>query len=286
MKLRVADFNIDVKHISEKFFAERYKEYVSDFDKADLIIKFDKVEKLYQQGDYIETLADNTVVSVIGNDICETYYAYNVPYMTIIRSNDFSNINIEILKRFPKEKFQLIEQVHTGLLFSRFLASRGGVSFHSSCISYDGEAICFTAPSGMGKSTHANNWAKEFGDHVERINDDKPAIIFIDDIPYVCGTPWSGKECINKNLIVPLKAIAYINRGEKNDAKQMGREESLLRLIEQTIAMRWDTETTDALIPQLEKLLDAVPFYNIICNTEQESAKVAYKKIFGGEYEN
>ena len=89
------------------------------------------------------------------------------------------------------------------------LRSHNGCFFHSSALELDGEGYLFTALSGTGKSTHARNWRKVFGDRVTMINDDKPLIRRIGDEYYVCGTPWMGKSNIHVRL-----AELYCNQDE------------------------------------------------------------------------
>ena len=91
------------------------------------------------------------------------------------------------------------EYLSTGGSFYRQLLRFDGLLLHASAVVVDGRAYLFSAPCGTGKSTHVGLWRQRFGDEVTVINDDKPAIVFQGDTPYLCGTPWSGKTALNNN---------------------------------------------------------------------------------------
>ncbi len=87
---------------------------------------------------------------------------------------------------------------------------------HSSAVMVDGNAYCFAAESGVGKSTHTRYWQEALGDRVTVINGDKPIYRFIGDRLLACGTPWCGKENRQTNTSAPLKALCLLERGEEN----------------------------------------------------------------------
>ena len=45
---------------------------------------------------------------------------------------------------------------------------------HGAVLSWKGNGLMFTAPSGTGKSTHIDLWKRYLGEEVEIINGDKP----------------------------------------------------------------------------------------------------------------
>lgn len=67
---------------------------------------------------------------------------------------------------------------------------------HGAAISLDNNTIIFTAPSGIGKTTHIQKWLDHFPDAFV-VNGDKPFIrISHDNLspPLACGSPWAGKR--------------------------------------------------------------------------------------------
>ena len=90
---------------------------------------------------------------------------------------------------YEKEKSDAIypDYYLESLAFLRKFCSRaadyGIVLFHSCAVVCDEKAYLFTAPSGTGKSTHADLWCKLLGKKVKILNGDKPFLKFMGDIP-------------------------------------------------------------------------------------------------------
>ncbi len=87
---------------------------------------------------------------------------------------------------------------------------------HSSVVEVNGEAYCFAAESGTGKSTHTRYWKEAIGDRVTVINGDKPIYRFEGNQLMAYGTPWCGKENWQTKTSAPLKALCLLERGEEN----------------------------------------------------------------------
>lgn len=161
--------------------------------------------------------------------------------------------------------------------FSSLLLENDGFVFHASAIALDGQAYLFSANSGVGKSTHTRLWKKVFP-RVTYINDDKPAIRLKNGLFYVYGTPWSGKSILNENVCVPLKAICFIERAEKNSIRKLSPIEALPRLLEQTMR-KAGKEKTSRLLDLLDVLLTTTPIYLLSCLPNEEAAQLAYDTI-------
>ncbi len=143
---------------------------------------------------------------------------------------------------------------------------------HSSAIEYNGKAYVFSAPSGTGKSTHTAYWCNELGARI--INDDKPVIRLIDGEFYVCGTPFSGKNDLSRNVCVPLGGIAMLYRADHNVCDPLPKHKALFSLLNQTLRPGDMTEY-EKLLSLLEQLLDRVPCYRIGCTNSPQAARAA-----------
>ena len=145
---------------------------------------------------------------------------------------------------------------------------------HGSAVAVGNEAFLFTAPSGTGKTTHTQLWLEQVpGAFV--VNGDKPLLRMRDGICEACGTPWSGKENMNRNVIVPLHAICFLNRGEENRIDEISFREAAPLLLQQSY------RTADFLIMQktmqlVKSLGGCVRFYRLFCNMESEAALVSW----------
>ena len=174
---------------------------------------------------------------------------------------------------------ETIEYVMTGALFNRFLIAHDGLMLHSSAVVVDGYAYLFSADSGTGKSTHTNLWLEKFGEEAFIINDDKPAIRFIDGEWFVFGTPWCGKNNTNKNAKAKLGAIVFLERSEENWIEPEDIKAAIPKFFKQTIRKLNLEKNMDIVLARMEKVLSEVPIYKMGCDISEEAAEMAYEKI-------
>lgn len=150
---------------------------------------------------------------------------------------------------------------------------------HGSAVAVDGVGYLFTAPCGMGKSTHTRLWRQVFGDRAIMINDDKPFIRMTDAGVTVCGSPWSGKHGLDTNAEVPLGGICLLERGRVNLIHRIIPEETETVIRE----LRWFMEPE--LVPLFdslaEKLLCRVPVWHMACNMDPEAARISHSVMSG-----
>ena len=183
-----------------------------------------------------------------------------------------------VLARMPElDTLDLAEYMASGDRFAAGLLSYQGVMLHASCVEYDGQAICFSAPPGVGKSTHAEKWVRLFGASI--LNDDKPALRRHPDGWYAHGTPWSGKHDLNSNRRAPLKAICFLFRGEETKLTPLTPSQALPLFLSQTV-FRLGRENMDRLLPLADALLREVPLWRLDCTIGDESAHAARELLF------
>lgn len=172
-----------------------------------------------------------------------------------------------------------IEYIFTGAAFYEALLNFNGFMLHSSGVCADGFAYLFSADPGTGKSTHTGLWQKYLGEEKAKIiNDDKPALRIMDGITYVYGTPWSGKTDKNLNMRVPLGAIVFLERSEKNFINRISVREAIPLLLKQTIRTG-DKKDMNLLLDVLDKVLAETPLYRLGCDMSKEAAELSYNTI-------
>ncbi len=197
------------------------------------------------------------------------------PDVTISLSESFL---CEKQAKLPHLSAAECEYIYTGDMFYRALISRDGLMLHASAVALDGEAYLFSAPSGTGKSTHTHLWLEVFGERALIINDDKPALRFIDGQYYAYGTPWSGKTDENENMRVPLKGVAYIVRSPDNHIEKLPSVKALKLILDQTIRPS-DRQRMEQLLSNLDKLLTTISVYELRCNISHEAVMTAYEAM-------
>ena len=153
---------------------------------------------------------------------------------------------------------------------------------HGAVVAVGDKAWLFTAPSGTGKTTHINLWLKNIpGSYV--VNGDKP-LIHIGDECTVYGTPWAGKERMNRNVGVKLCGIVILNRGLNNIIEKVPMTQILPILIQQSYRpkTRIELEKTLSLLSRLGR---KIPMYLLYCNMNDEAALTAYNVLSGADNE-
>ena len=151
---------------------------------------------------------------------------------------------------------------------------------HGSAVSVDGEGYLFTAKSGTGKSTHTRLWRELLGSRAVMVNDDKPFIRISEDEARIYGTTYCGKEGLNTNMSVPLKAICVLERSETNRIRQVDFSNVYPILLQQTYHPS-DREMFNRTLELLDRLSRHVSFYRLACNTELEAAEISYNAMKG-----
>lgn len=166
----------------------------------------------------------------------------------------------------------------TGAIFARELLHHAGMQLHASAVALDGKGYLFTAPCGVGKSTHAEKWCRLFG--AEPINDDKPALRKIGQGWTVWGTPWSGKHDLSRPGGVPLGGIACLRRGEENSILPLSAEDALPYIMSQCIR-HLDARQMDLQLGLLDQLLQQVPVWLLTCRNEDGAAYISREMMTG-----
>lgn len=201
--------------------------------------------------------------------------------------NSTPNIIINITKSMllnHMEKYEnqnkfLAEYSLLGMMLFEGIINYNGYVLHSSAVSVNNQGYVFTAPSGTGKSTHAKLWIKHFKkNNAKYINDDKPIIRLINNKFYVCGTPFSGKNDLNSNIIVPLKAIYVLEQGKTNKIEKLNPKNALNALYTQTY-FKNTKEQAIKLLNLIEKTINSTQIFKLKCNKEIDSVVLGYESV-------
>lgn len=149
---------------------------------------------------------------------------------------------------------------------------------HSSVIMNEGCGYMFLGRSGTGKSTHSRLWLNNIDGSV-LLNDDNPVIRLVDGMPYVFGTPWSGKTPCYKNEAVPLKAIVRLSQAPFNRIEPHSPLQAYASLMPSCSCMRWDRTSTSALHATVEKVIMKVRCWHLDCLPDADAARVCHEAV-------
>ena len=149
---------------------------------------------------------------------------------------------------------------------------------HGAVVAKDGFSYMFSGPCGIGKSTRVKLWIDEYPDSII-INGDKPLIKVTNNEIIACGTPWCGKEGWNTNIMLPLKAIFFLERAGKNEEdsiEEIGFNKAFPLLLQQTYRPN-NRDAMKKTIQLLKALEGKVKCYRFRSHPTTESVSLAYK---------
>lgn len=285
MKVCIANLNVEMEYIDKGFFEYILRDYQDNrFIKPDMILKTKLVETINKpQGELVEQIDDATIIS-LGNKqrsryltdrrsreiVCATYY-----------DDSYKQVDIHFSKKFPPKPGSITEYeyLYTGFAFSDRLTELGGAVLHGAAVAYKDQGIIFSANSGTGKSTHAKLWKECFGSQVAIVNDDKPALRIYNAVPFIFGTPWSGKTNLNTNVQVPLKAVVFIRRAKTNWIERLNTRDSIFNLMSQISRPYYDDAIGLKTMTVIEQLVNLVPGYLLNCNTNPAAVVTVFRKL-------
>ena len=286
MRIKVAEMVIDIEMSDADFMAKRLTPYaVEDDVPAQMRLITKTVDEIVlPDAEEIRTIQNAKIFRLSDGRYCHCQYSAFAKqyYQMSCYTEDFSDVEISVC---PPAHAGLtatdFEYAYSGFDFANRLSYIGGAVLHGSAISYKGEGVIFSAPSGTGKSTHTTLWKQTFGEDVVHVNDDKPALRFENDTVWMYGAPWSGKTDLNVNVRVPLKAIVFVERSETNSMERLNFTEAMVRIRNEMMQPYHSEEIGVKLVDVMIRLAQTVPIYTIKCNMDPEAAIVARRGIFG-----
>ena len=163
--------------------------------------------------------------------------------------------------------------IFNAMCLDLIMAHHNRVILHSAYITYHGEGIVFTAPSGTGKSTQAALWANSHDD-VEIINGDRSILSCDEGRPMVHGLPFSGTSGICKNVSAPLRAAVVLRQGRENRIRRLEQAEAVRLLLSECAVSPWDSEGTKNILDLLIRITEQIPVYYFSCLPDQSAVRV------------
>lgn len=152
------------------------------------------------------------------------------------------------------------------------VAAVRGFLFHCAYIDYREKAILFTAPSGTGKSTQADLWAKYRG--AEIINGDRAAVRLTDGQLLAEGIPFAGSSEYCKNRSLPIGAIIYLGQAPVTTIRKLRGYEAFSKIWEGVSINIWDREDMELVSGVVQKVAEQIPIFHMPC-TPDEAAVIA-----------
>lgn len=250
-------FTLDV---DDSLRPEKNKTLVRKFDTGN----GDTVVHQLNDGGYQYIVRD-----IMGNDCC-----------LLITNSDFSQCRCALNGDWTMRSFGLNNAMM--LIYAFAGAFHQTMLIHASATMTisDGKAVGFPfiANSGTGKSTHTSLWLRHI-DGVQLLNDDNPVVRIIDGLPYIYGSPWSGKTPCYRNRKARLGAVTRIERAPKNSIEQLPPVAAFASLLPACSSMKWDSDTYQRLCDAITRIIETTPIFTLYCLPDKEAAQLSYSTI-------
>lgn len=164
----------------------------------------------------------------------------------------------------------------THILFYAML-KKEVLTFHGTLLECEGNGVILSAPSGVGKTTHARLWRDVKNALV--INGDRSACYYKNGEWVGFGVPWCGTSGEYMNRMVPIKALVVLEQGPKNVATKLSAQEYVKEVFPHIQYPAWDMFFTETALDLLQNFLNEIPVYKLVCTPDAEAVTVLYAKL-------
>lgn len=165
------------------------------------------------------------------------------------------------------------------LCLERPLSVQGCYILHCTFLDYRGQAILFSGPSGIGKSTHANLWCRHIpGTQV--LNGDRALLCPLPNGDYeITGWPVCGSSGICHNERRPLEAIVFIEQASDNTIRPQTAMKHFKALCSQVTINWWNPKLTGKALDDLQVLTRQTSISTYACNMNPEAAFTLHRYL-------
>lgn len=263
---RIADITFKIIGDDEIMSAESVllNEYAVPPSNPDYTVTFEEVDELSEPaGECVFTSSDRIVYSVYDGEIRYTgdlSEGYRSADMRMYRHGCELSVQTIFKGNYKRIGARAILNC---LGIEHIMAENGSFIIHASYIKYKNEAILFTAPSGVGKSTQANLWCENIG--AELINGDRAAIVSKNGTFFAYGVPFSGSSGVCKNEKYPIKAIVCLAQAKENTVVRLNGLAAFRKLWEGCTADVWNKIDMESCIKSVSLVAVQVPVFYLSC---------------------
>lgn len=157
-------------------------------------------------------------------------------------------------------------------------AERGMLVLHSAYIvTRAGEAILFSGPSGVGKSTQAALWERCAGARV--VNGDR-ALVDVGK-KTANGIFYSGTSGISENVTAPIRAIVLLGQGGENRVFVPSPRAAFAGVLSQCAYYEWDASSAEQMTECVARLVSDVPVLRMDCLPDATAVEALRGKLGG-----
>lgn len=168
---------------------------------------------------------------------------------------------------------------HSMLALEKHLVLQNSFVFHCSYLNFEGKAILFSGPSGIGKTTHTNLWCQYLPDRAKVLNGDKCLLSRENNTFYANGWPICGSSGICHNERREVRAVVLLQQAPENRLIEEKKILTFRRVLEQLTVNYWNREFTDAAMTFADSLVSTLPCFTYGCNISYEAVDILYQQL-------
>ena len=277
-KYTLAEVNILIKTDFDFTDVERYAAFTSDFETPDLTYEFTTVETLPPLPEK-PLYTDGGIVVSRSDGVTYRFYMHsrNSAYALLTDERIESGIITVRISESELRYFRTEMRVFDTIAIEHAMALYHGTLLHSSFISYNGEAILFTAPSQTGKSTQAELWRMHKGAQV--INGDRSLIKLKDGVLHAYSLPYCGTSGICENYHAPIKTVVVLRQAPFNRITRMRPAAAFRDIYEGCAANIWYERDMTAICDLVENIITTVPVYLLECLPDEDAVNTLFNVL-------
>lgn len=153
----------------------------------------------------------------------------------------------------------------------------GMTAIHSASILYENRAWLFSAPSGTGKSTHADLWHQYADAWI--INGDLNLLALDNDMPVIHGIPWCGTSGIYDTGTYALGGIILLRQAPDDSIRALPPDEQQLLISQRFISPSWTAELFTKNLMLAEQIADKSLICRLYCTKEKSAWETMKNRI-------
>ena len=199
----------------------------------------------------------------------------------LLSSEDWSEQLLAMDSSYHKSFFEL-QPRWTGLIMCGFylrLLAKRALLLHASAVQYQGRAVIFTGPSGIGKTTQAELWKKYLNAQI--LNGDKVFLRFMDEKIMAWGSPWSGSSPYRVNDSAEVAAIVVLSQAPNNTFSKLDTFNAIGQFSPNVFLPFWEETMLVSGMGVLDSVITRVPVYHLSARNDEEAVRLVQKEIFG-----
>ncbi len=167
------------------------------------------------------------------------------------------------------------------LMFDCVIGWHHRIIMHASIVNYNSEALLFTGPSGIGKSTQSNLWQEYMGADI--INGDRAILDVEKDGVVAYGSPYAGSSGIYRNEFCKVRAIIFLSQEPENRIRKLSPAEAYKALFPRFSMVRWDDVVAEEFMSTVAEIISRIPVYHLGCRPDKEAVGLAYQMVFSDD---